>query len=453
MAENPYASPLQSDSAETPTHVRWGILALLMAYAGLCHFNRTSISVAGTEHLMPEYSLTETQMGLVYSSYLTIYALCMIPGGWLIDRFGPMKALLFLGFGSALLVPLTGSAVFASTASMLLVLCVIRAMLGFINTPMHPAAARSVSFWFPVPERSLANGFVTGAAVTGVTLTYFVFGFLMDRFGWPLAFVVAGFVTLLLTAAWLLYATDRPREHRGVNAGELSLIEPAIPVPTDSSGRSRLPGGTDTGSDGRHGSFLSLLFNRSLVFLTLSYAALSYFQYLFFYWVQNYFDKVLPLEKLQARLFATIPMAAMVVGMILGGWLADRARVQWGGWLGRAIMPMCGLVGSALLLLVGIAGGPPVWVVTCFALATASLGACESSFWVTGIELGRKRGGLSGAILNAGGNAGGILGVYFSPLVSYYFNWQVALGLASFLCLVGAVLWCGIRVPSDEPVS
>lgn len=449
MPENPYASPLHpvpaESSASPPTHVRWKILVLLMATAGLCHFNRVSISAAGSEHIISEFSLEATQMGLVYSSYLFVYTLCMIPGGWLIDRFGPKKALLFVGLGSAILVPLTAVSSFASAASILLVLCVIRAMLGTISAPIHPGAARSVSLWFPSPERGMANGLVTGAAVAGVALTYFVFGFLMDLVGWPQAFVVAGVVTLLLTLVWAFYATDRPSEHRGVNASELALIETTdfkLPVkeppPMAPTERNRDP------SD-----FLSLLLNPSLIFLTLSYAMLSYFQYLFFYWVQYYFDTVLKFSTEEARLYATIPTLAMAVGMICGGWLLDRSQSLLGGWWGRAAVPICGMAASAIFLLLGIAGGPTAWVVACFALAMGSLGASEAPFWVTGVELGRQRGGLSGAILNAGGNMGGIPAPFLTPLFSHYFGWKAGLALASVLCLIGAVLWCGVRIPGD----
>ena len=65
-------------------------------------------AVAGTEHIMQDYSIEKTKMGMVYSSYLVVYTLCMMPGGWLIDRIGPKKALMILGFGSAILVPMTG---------------------------------------------------------------------------------------------------------------------------------------------------------------------------------------------------------------------------------------------------------------------------------------------------------------------------------------------------------
>jgi dipeptide/tripeptide permease len=48
---------------------------------------------------------------------------------------------------------------------------------------------------------------------------------------------------------------------------------------------------------------------------------------------------------------------------------------------------------------------------------------------------------MSAAILNTGGNAGGILAPIVTPLFSGYFGWQAGLGVASVICLFGAALW------------
>src|SRR4051812_42055799 len=84
-------------------------VALLMATAALGHFNRVGMAVAGGERLMKEYGLSETELGMVYSAFLLSYTLCMIPGGWLIDRFGAPFALTVMGFGMAVFVAATGA--------------------------------------------------------------------------------------------------------------------------------------------------------------------------------------------------------------------------------------------------------------------------------------------------------------------------------------------------------
>lgn len=64
---------------------------LLMLVVASAHFNRVGISVAGTERIISEYGISPEKMGLVYSAYLAIYTLAMLPGGLLIDRFGARR--------------------------------------------------------------------------------------------------------------------------------------------------------------------------------------------------------------------------------------------------------------------------------------------------------------------------------------------------------------------------
>jgi MFS family permease len=410
--------------------VRWRIVGLLLAYSALVHFNRISISVAGNERLQSQFGISETTLGNLYSAYLVAYTLLMTPGGWFIDRFGPRAALLVVGFGSAVCVGLCGVAGFTVTtaASIVSVLIGIRLLMGVANAPFHPGAAYAVGKWIPGPQRAGVNGLVNAAALLGISSTYYLFGFLMDRVGWPTAFLAAAAVTGVVAAAWFGYAAAGPARHRGVNEAERRLIEapaPGRPVRRRSS----------SGSPWKR---------RSIVLLTLSYAAVGYFQYLFFYWMQYYFDKVLGLGKADGRLYATIPAVAMAVGMAAGGWLTDRAQGRWGARRGRVAVPMSGMLLSAALLGAGVLCREPVWIVTCFSLALAALGSSEGAFWTTAVDLGGERAGVAAAIVNTGGNAGGALAPWLTPRISVVLGWHGALIVACVFCVVGAVLWAWV---------
>src|SRR5438094_9067166 len=87
---------------------RWLMLALLMALCFISHFNRASMASAGDERLMKQFSITPEAMGWVYSAFLIVYTICMVPGGLFIDRFGPRAALMLMGFGTALFCAGTG---------------------------------------------------------------------------------------------------------------------------------------------------------------------------------------------------------------------------------------------------------------------------------------------------------------------------------------------------------
>src|SRR5262249_44971791 len=197
-------------------------------------------------------------------------------------------------------------------------------------------------------------------------------------------------------------------------------------------------------------SWRTLLGRRSLVLLTLSYAAVGYFQYLFFYWMTYYFQTVLHLPEERSRFYAAIPALAMAVGMPLGGWASDRLEHTIATPRSRAIVPMAGMAAGALLLALGTLARDPAWIVFWFALALGAVGATEGPFWATAVELGGRRGGSSAAFFNTGGNAGGMLALVVTPWVGTQLGWGYAVGVGGLVCLAGTVLWLWID-PGDRP--
>ena len=406
---------------------------MLMALCLISHVNRASMSVAGTDRIMGQFSIEPVKMGAVYSTFLLIYSICMIPGGLFIDRFGPRHALMVVGFGSALFGALTGVTgwVFSSAASMLLALTLVRGTMGLLSAPLHPAAARAVGNWFPFAQRSWANGIVTAAAIVGVAVSYPGFGALIKVVDWPAAFLICAGLTALLTLWWAFHSTDWPAQHRDVNKVEKELI------------------GTNEIHDasalrGRTAGWSALLGNRSLLLITLSYAAVGYFQYLFVYWMQYYFDKVLHLGETASKYYAGILQVGLALGMPLGGWLSGRLAHTLGVRRGRAFVSGGGMLASAVLLGLGVLAREPAWIVAWFALAHAAIGASEGQFWATAVDIGGSKGGTAAAICNTGGNVGGMLAPVMTPWISGHFGWPWGIGLGGVICFLGALCWCWI---------
>jgi MFS family permease len=403
-----------------------------------------------------------------------------------------------MGFGSALFGALTGSVVLVGASLMVPALLVVRGLMGLCSAPIYPACGRVVSRWIPFPQRALANGMVTCAAPVGIACTFVGFGNLMDWVDWPWAFAITGGITAVLALLWTVHATDYPAQHQWVNRGELRLIEQDEPMWSATKiaaagagelwGSASFPATADDTHVGRpqqvtvRGRFAALfhpivslfrreprptpsppepvvaspapaaistagsswtilLRNRSLVFLTISYGAVNYFEYLFTFWMHHYFDEVLNVGKDRSRYYAGIVNLAQAGGMVLGGWLSDRLQRRFGYRRGRAIVPVAGLLGSAIFLAIGLQATQPGWIVGWFALANVAVGMCEGPFWATAIELGGSRGGTSAGMCNTGGNAGGLVAPIITPVVSGAFGWFWGIGLGSVVCVAGAALW------------
>ena len=416
-----------------PTNVRWVVVGLLMGLAFLAHFNRVGIAVAGKQHFIGPGKLSEGQMGLVYSAFLLVYTAGMLPGGYLIDRIGPWRAMAAMGVGLGFCAALTGTLGWSGLAvpAMLLPLLVIRGTAGAASVPLHPGAARAVSLWTPLRERSTANGLVTAGALVGIALTYPVFGALMDRVGWPSAFVIAGAALMAFALLWSALAADNPAGHRRTNHAERELVAEGGTAPPRTRATPR--------------EVLALFRNRGLVLATLSYGALGYVQYMFFYWVEYYFSQVLRLPDSESRQAAFVVAMAMAVGMAVGGWVADGLcrRLGFGG--GCQVVALGGMGLSAGLSLLGVRVADPQAVVWCFALALGALGLCEGTFWTTAAVLEPRNGGLACAVLNTGGNGIGLLAPVVTPLVGLRYGWDAAVVVACAVCAVGGLFWLGIR--------
>jgi ACS family glucarate transporter-like MFS transporter len=139
-----------------------------------------------------------------------------------------------------------------------------------------------------------------------------------------------------------------------------------------------------------------------------------------------------------------ITSLSMGFGMFLGGGLADMFVRRFGLRLGRALVPVGGMISGALLLLVGIQAEEPIWTVFWLCLAQAAIGATEAPQWTTAVELGGRRGAMAAGIFNTGGNLGGAPAPYLTPLISSVLGWKWGIAVCSIVCLVGASLWLWI---------
>jgi sugar phosphate permease len=400
------------DKPAASNRARWVIVLMLMAFAFISHFNRVSIATAGDTRIMKQYGISPFRMGIIYSAFLVTYTIFMIPGGLLIDRLGARAALMTVGFGSALFVAMTGvvGLRIQDAWSVFFALLIVRGLMGIVSAPLHPSLARSVGNWVAPKTRSRTNGLVNGCALLGIAVTPQVFGTMIDRFDWPNAFVIMGGFTGGLALVWTVYARNRPAE-----AG----WEAVATVPEKASESTV--------------AWHLLFTQRSLMLLTLSYAAVNYFQYLFFYWINFYFEKVLALPETTTRIYAAIPALTM-----------DRLEHARGTSSSRRFVPMVGMSAGAVFLILGVLAREPVWIVACFALALGAVGMSEGPFWASAVELGGRRGGSSAALFNTGGNAGGLLAPVVTPWVGERYGWGYGIALGGLICLVGVVLWLWI---------
>ena len=420
-----------SNTAASPSSpvARWGVVLLLMGYTALGHFNREGFAVAGNEIFIKQLGISEVRMGWVYSAFLIVYTIGMMPGGWLIDRFGSGRMLTLFGLSLGTFVVLTGTLDWLTKTplSLWIGLLVLRGLAGACNSPLHPGAAHVAADLMPYQHRATVNGLRTAGALIGVAFSYPIFGWLMDELTWPWAFVVSGSALVACGVVWKLFAS------------------PLLPVPQQG-------GSTATIEADSRAKWL-LLRDRNLWLLTLSYAAYGYFQYLFFYWMSYYFEKVLHVPDAESRRVSFYIFLAMGAGMAVGGYCTGIACKLLENTRGRRSVVMTGMGLAAIFALMAVNRTDQWGVAVCLAVSMGALGMCEGVFWTTATDIGGKARGFSGAFMNTGGNVGGFISPVLTPYIaeSETMGWAGAITVACVITGLGALLWFVIKPPSTEP--
>jgi ACS family glucarate transporter-like MFS transporter len=212
--------------SQAKSYVRWFVALMVGSFAFVSYVQRMNISIAA-ELMMPELSLSKTQMGQIFSAFLVGYAIFQVPAGTLGDVIGARVTLA----GAAVLwgcaTVLTGFVpkLFASgTAAVLVALMILRFLLGASEAATFPVGSRAIRNWTPPNERALGNAFMMVGSSSAAAITAPLVSWLMLRFGWREAFYITSLFAFAIAAFWYFFSTDNPEEHKWVAARELELI-------------------------------------------------------------------------------------------------------------------------------------------------------------------------------------------------------------------------------------
>lgn len=406
-------------TTDSPKQAQFVVALLMLAFSVMSYFNRTIMSISGPE-IIKEFSLSETQMGSIYSAFILSYALLMIPGGHLADRFGPRIVIAFMGLGSALFTGLTavaGNADLGAWIGVVPAFILMRLAMGASTAPLYPSCARMNSNWFPVSQRARVWGVIAAGAGIGGAVSPLLFSAMINRLGWRLSFWASAGATVLLALVWLRSVRDRPSNP--------TFTAPQEPEPVAH----------------RQTSVTSWWKERNLLLLTAGYFTVGYFEYIFFFWVYYYFGEIRKMGQSETAIYTTILFLMWTVMTPIGGYVSDRLVERYGLKAGRRIVPIVCLTVSALLLCVGVNMSHAFGVAACLSLALGFASASDGPYWATAIDLGRRNVGASSAVMNTGGNLGGFLAPILTPLIASYAGWSWGLYFGAGVVLIGVVIW------------
>jgi predicted MFS family arabinose efflux permease len=189
-------------SQKTQKNTLWFSVVVLFAINILNFYDR-HVPAALVEPMRKEFHLSDTQIGLIGSAFIWIYAIIGVPLGRIADTASRKK---LLAWGVVIWTALTASAGLATTYTFLLF---SRVGVGVGEAACAPAATSWLGDLFPPDKRSRVLAlFMLGVPIGGA-LGYFFSGPIAQAYGWRAAMVFAAVPALLLVPALLML--DEPQ--------------------------------------------------------------------------------------------------------------------------------------------------------------------------------------------------------------------------------------------------
>jgi ACS family glucarate transporter-like MFS transporter len=410
------------------TAVRYVILAMLFGFSFVSYLERVNISIA-SELMMPALSLTQMQMGQIFSSFLIGYAIFQVPAGILGDRMGPRFTLAVAGFFWGITTVLTGcipGLLAKGTTGAFVALWILRFLLGSAEAATYPVGTRAVKNWMPAPQRALGNSvmFIGSSAATAMAGP--LISLLMVKFGWRQSFYLSSVVAFVIAVVWYWYGTDYPQQHKSVSRRELELID-----------------NPDHAPEGRKMSapIWVLLRNRRILFLSLSYVSEGYVLFIFVFWLYIYLVEVRSFSMLKGGVVEALPWLVAAALAPVGGVVCDRLSVRTTRLSGARWVIMLGYGGSGILLFAAAEAASRTTAVAALCVSVGSLYFAESAFWAAAAYLAGEHAGAVSGVMNTAGIVGGIASTLLVPILVQHFGWLAALSSGAAMALLCTGLW------------
>ena len=268
----------------------WIVLAMVFIATGLNFLDRQVLSIV-IIRIQEEFNMSDVQYGMINTSFLIGYGIMFTVAGRLIDTVGS-KAGLAVSVGVWSIANCFHG--FVNNFHQLLG---SRLLLGLGEGGCFPGAAKTVSEWFRVEQRGLANGVAIGGAAIGAVVSPPLTIFLSASYGWRWAFVIPGLVGVAWVIVWLM------------------LPKPPKITPAASTAEQPVK---------KNIPFLTLLKSRHALIFILIRFLLDPVVYFIMFWVPKYLNEERHVSFERIGELFWIPFLALGISNISGGWFSDK---------------------------------------------------------------------------------------------------------------------------------
>ena len=275
------------------------VVFIVLAFAYLLSQFLRHANAAIADSVSADLSLTAAQLGLMTSLFYVAFAAAQVPLGVALDHFSPRFVIAGLMLAST-----AGCLIFASAHS-LETLASGRTLIGLGLAGVLMGSFKILGHWYPAKRFATVSGVLIGLGALGGLAAASPLVWFNQQYGWRAVFGTVAVVIAVSAACVALFARDGPPEE-----------DVEHPTAARRSGSVR-----DVFADGRFWRLGPL--NFFLCGMLMSFQGL---------WAGPFLVDVHRMTPGGKGAYLSLLSAGVVVGYLVGGWLADRLGIY------RAVM-------------------------------------------------------------------------------------------------------------------
>jgi len=393
------------------------------------YFDRVNLSVSHAA-LYTTFGISNIAFGYLSGAYNWTYAVCQLPIGVLLDRFGIRR----IGRISTFVWSVASFA--AAVTPSIGGFFGARFLLGVGEAPTFPANAKAIGHWFPPKERSFATAIFDSAAKFASAIGVPLLGIILLKVGWRWSFAATGFVSFAyFLLFWRVYR-DPEDDPQLSDAERRHIAEHIEPDPLEVQ-----PARASLGY---------LIRQRKVLGLAIGFGSYNYVFYLLLTWLPSYLSSALHIDLLHSFLYTGVPWLFATATDLVSGWLADSLIHR--GWDASRVRKAIIVGGTAFGL--GILGAAHAHTATralfWISMSIGGLSAASPVGWsIPSMIAPRGSVGTVGGIVNFSNQISGIAapiitGYVVTATQSYAWAFGISaiyllIGIASYIFLLGRI--------------
>ncbi|KAH6790788.1 phosphate transporter 4 [Perilla frutescens var. frutescens] len=372
---------------------RYVIVILTFICTCVCYIERVGFSIAYTA-AADAAGIDQSSKGMILSTFYYGYACSQIPGGWVAQKVGGRRVLLFaflLWSLTCAFVPLDPNRV--------VILVIARLLVGVAQGFIFPSIHTVLAQWVPPHERSRSVSLTTSGMYFGAAAGMLVLPTLVRLKGPQSVFLVEAALGVMWSLLWFKYASDPPKAAESL-------------LPIKGNQKAKLENGVHSMRTLKI-PWKRIIFSLPVWAIVANNFTFHYALYVLMNWLPTYFELGLNRSLQEMGSSKMMPYLNMFVFSNIGGVMADHliTRRILSVTKTRKVLNTLGFMVASFALMALPLFRTADGVVFCSSVALGLLALGRAGFAVNHMDVAPRYAGIVMGVSNTAGTLAGIVGV------------------------------------------